>query len=302
MIEFDNNKIRRLDLTLLLVFVGLMRTRKASDVAEELGVTNSSISHSLRRLREIFDDELFLRRPHGLQPTSVAEQIAPSIWSALEAIQSTFANPGACDIETLQSTITIAARDREIASFIPQVFSRINTQAPNIRLAVQSLAKHQILQSLGDGSLDFAIGFFCDCGPDYDLHHLRTEDYYVVARRDHEIWQTPLTLDSYLAQQHVLVAANGSLTGIVDQVLAGLGRRRSVKLSIPSFLAAFSMLRRSDFIATVPSDLVRAHAEEFELSYSKPPITIRPFDVSIMLHRRNRKSALHNWILEKIRA
>lgn len=53
---------------LLRVFPGLLRYRKALDVAAELGLTQPAISQSLKRLRDIFGDARFLRRPHGMEP------------------------------------------------------------------------------------------------------------------------------------------------------------------------------------------------------------------------------------------
>ena len=72
MTGFRDSELRRLDLTLLLVFLGLLKHRKGTLVAAELGLTQSAISQALRRLRDIFGDELFLRRPHGMEPTALA--------------------------------------------------------------------------------------------------------------------------------------------------------------------------------------------------------------------------------------
>ena len=72
MSDIDEIELRRLDLTVLLVFLNLMRFGKATDVATHMGLTQSSISHSIRRLRDSFGDPLFLRKPHGLEPTFVA--------------------------------------------------------------------------------------------------------------------------------------------------------------------------------------------------------------------------------------
>ena len=66
MSDFSSSELHRLDLTLLLVFLGLLRHRKARDVTAQLGVTQSAISRALKRLRDIFGDALFLRRPHGM--------------------------------------------------------------------------------------------------------------------------------------------------------------------------------------------------------------------------------------------
>lgn len=302
MSDYDKNKLRRLDLTVLLVFLGLIRTRKAADVAGELGLTSSSISHALKRLRDVFGDELFLRRPHGLEPTAYALRIEPDVRRAVDAVQSALTDQAKFDPATATGLLCIAASDREVASLIPSAFADISREAANLRLSVRSLSKAESLRGLSDGSLDFAIGYFNHLGPDYDAQPIRTETYLVAARHGHPIFDADLTLETYTAASHVLVSGDGSLSGIVDGTLARLGLERRVCLALPAFLPALVILSNSDFIATLPADLVRQHAATFGLTYRQPPLTIRPFQVSILSHRRNQKSALHLWCLRKILA
>ena len=75
MSDMSNSKLRRLDGTLLLVFAEAYRLRKLTAVAQRLGMTQSAVSHALGRLREIFEDELFLRRPFGVEPTQRARDL-----------------------------------------------------------------------------------------------------------------------------------------------------------------------------------------------------------------------------------
>ncbi|MEN0000452.1 MAG: LysR family transcriptional regulator [Pseudomonadota bacterium] len=299
MSEFDENKIRRLDLTVLLIFLGLMRARKASDVAGQLGLTNSSISHALRRLRDVFDDELFMRRPHGLEPTSFALAIEPDIRRSVEAIQAALVGPPEFDPAGAQATLRVAANDREMATLVPSVFAAVADEAPHLDMAVQSLARDESLQRLADGSLDFAIGFYHQPGAQFESHAIRTEAYLVAARKDHRIWRNKLTLDTYTQHKHVLVSGDGSLRGIVDQTLEEQGVDRRVCLAVPSFLAALSILSRSDFVATLPAGLVKEHAGSFGLRHAEPPLDIRSFSVTLLTHRRNAKSPLHQWCIGK---
>jgi hypothetical protein len=52
--------------------------------------------------------------------------------------------------------------------------------------------------------------------------------------------------------------------------------------------------------ATVPRRLAEAFASSFGLRVLEPPISIRPYRVSIVWHERKVKSALHNWIIAEV--
>lgn len=300
MSEYDKNKIRRLDLTVLLIFLALMRTRKAAEVAAELGVTNSAISHALKRLRDVFDDDLFLRLPHGLAPTAFAERIEPDVRRAVDAVQAALDGPGSFNPAQANGLIRISANDREVAGLIPDAFTRVSREAPNLRFSVKSMARADSLRGLADGTLDLAVGFFSDPGDDYERTYVRSETYLVAARKDHPIMQRKMTLSAYTGASHVLVSADGSLSGIVDDVLAKQGLQRRVCLAVPNFMPALAILTNSDFIATFPSSLVLEYAARFQLSYTPPPIEIRPFDVSILRHRRNLKDPKLTWCLDRM--
>lgn len=299
---FDTNKLRRLDLTVLLIFLALMRTRKAADVARELGLTNSSISHAIRRLRDVFGDELFLRRPHGLEPTAFAVQIEPEMRSAVEAVQKALAGPAAFDPGTATGLIRIAANDREVAGLIPKVFANVTRAAPGLRFSVQSLSNRQALARLGDGTLDLALGFFRAPGPEFDATHLRTETYAVAMRAGHPLLRGRMTVERYAAASHILVSGDGTLSGIVDQTLSGLGLSRRVCLAVPSFLPALSILAESDYIATLPSTLLTEHATRYGLKTRRPPVDIRPFDVTLLRHRRSLRDPMLTWCMEHFTA
>ncbi|MEM8495322.1 MAG: LysR family transcriptional regulator, partial [Planctomycetota bacterium] len=58
-----------------MIFLGIMRHRQATAVAHEMGLTQPAVSHALKRLRALYDDPLFLRRAHGLEPTALARDL-----------------------------------------------------------------------------------------------------------------------------------------------------------------------------------------------------------------------------------
>ncbi|MCQ3971763.1 LysR substrate-binding domain-containing protein, partial [Klebsiella pneumoniae] len=83
------------------------------------------------------------------------------------------------------------------------------------------------------------------------------EQYVCVLRDDHPN-ADGFDLDDFCALDHALVSlGNGSFEGVTDEALAGLGRKRHVVLSVPSFLMLLEILRGSDLIAVVPKRLIQ---------------------------------------------
>ena len=80
--------LRKIDLNLLLVFARLFRERRIRRVAESLDMSQPGVSNALNRLRALLGDELFVRTPHGMEPTSYAMRLAGPVTEALEQIHS----------------------------------------------------------------------------------------------------------------------------------------------------------------------------------------------------------------------
>ena len=297
MSDIEQLKLRRLDLTVLLVFIGLMRRRKATEVAHELGLTQSAVSHALRRLREIFGDELFLRRPHGLEPTAVAIAAEAPIQAAVEQLRAALSGPGEFMPGNAKGVVRIAAYDAELATLMPLLICMLGQKAPGLTVAARALGRREALDALARGEIDIALGFFWNLEDVFIATPLFEEEYRVVGGRMTRR-RGRLTLDRYLALPHILVSPPGDLRGIVDSLLEREGRSRRVVAAVPLFFPALAAVKGSAAVATVPRRIAEGYAGAFDLWIAEPPIAIRRFTVAAVRHRRNQTSPLHLWLTE----
>ena len=156
------------------------------------------------------------------------------------------------------------------------------------------------LQALEASEVDLALGFFWKIEDRFLSRVLYEDDYAVVARDGHRGIRKRLTLEAYLNACHIVVSFDGSVSGIVDRVLARDGHSRKLVAAVPFFTTALATVARSDLIATVPRRLAETLAPLFGVQILEPPIMIRPYRVLVVWHERHDKSALHSWIIAEI--
>lgn len=296
MSDLSQSELRRLDVTLLLVFLGLLRQRKASAVALELGLTQSAISQSLKRLRDIFSDELFLRRPHGMEPTAIALALEEPVARAIETLRGALGAARAFDPAQAVGVVSLAALDAEQAVLVPPFAARLHSLAPGLQLSVLPLGRSNALEALASGRADLALGFIREA-PETISAALLYEEAFLIAGRPQTLPDAPhISLDAYCAADHVLISPAGDLRGIVDAQLDAVGRSRRIVLGLPAFLPALAAVAASDALVTMPSRLARAFAVNFGLVLAEPPLEIRRFPVSVFWHRRNDGDARTTWL------
>lgn len=300
MSELSISELRRLDLTLLLVFLGLVRHRKALDVAAELGLTQSAISQSLKRLRDIFGDELFLRRPHGMEPTATALALETPVAAAVDALRRALGAARDFDAATATGLVRIAALDAEQAVLIPPLAARLRQLAPGLTLSVLPLGRGAAMDALSEGRADLVLGFVWVL-PEMISGKPIYEESFLVAGRPEALPKAPdISIDDYCAADHVLISPGGDLRGVVDDQLDAMGRSRRVILGLSAFLPALAAAADTAALVTLPARVARAFAAGFGLVTAEPPIPVRSFPVSVFWHRRNETDPRTIWIRQQI--
>lgn len=287
---------------LLLVLREGVRRRKLSDVAATLGVTQTAISHSVARLRDVFEDELFIRRPHGVEPTARAIQLAEIAERVIETTATMLADSTPFDPASEERDLRIVALDFEI-TLLSEVIERLHQEAPGIRFHFQSLSHDAAVIALERNEADLWLGFSRQLPTTLESSQLFEETYKAIARVGHpRVRQgASVDLDMFCNEKHVVASPGGTTGGIVDSTLRSEGRARTVAVTTPGFLSTLDLVSRTDLIATVPARLALAQAANFRLNIADPPIAPRPFTVSAAWHRRASGEQAIDWFVERVR-
>ena len=298
----NNIDIRRLDFNLLLVFLELMRYRKATLVAERLSLTQPAISHALGRLRAAFGDELFLRRHTGFEPTARAVELEPVLRKLVEDAREALAPPRAEKGAPPAGMLRIGGSDYSCAVFAAPLVQRVWEQAPGVMLAIRPLMRSQATDALIQGELDLGIGYLWGEAPGIASEALYKESYAALARAGHPgLAHGKMGVDAYADAGHVMVSYEGDSGGLVDEALQKLGRRRRIAATVPFFLPALGVVAGSDLVLTAPKRLAQAHARRYGLALFEPPVKLRTFTVSLAWHERAADSRLRLWVVKQLK-
>lgn len=298
--SIDDIHIRRLDMTLLLVFDGLMRTGKMSAVAAELGLTQSAVSHAVGRLREIFGDPLFERRGAGVAPTARAHQLSALVAEAVAAVRAALRFGRTFDPGTASRTFTIAALDSIIASVAPTILANLAGTAPQCRIVFRTFGKSDAETAVVAGGVDLALGVFPQPPPETFMTFAYAESFLCAARRGHPLLTGSLDVERYCALDHVLVSPSGDTHGTVDAALERIGRTRRIAAVMPQFMIAFAAVAKSDAVVTAPSRVCLELGALFDLEVFPPPVTVPGFEVGLLRHQNGRDDPALSWVAELI--
>lgn len=202
----DIRELGRLDLNLLVALEALLEERSVSKAAERLFVTQSAMSKTLSRLRDLFDDELFIRKASGMVPTPRAEQLGENLPQVLRAVQLMI-QPEEFDPATYTGEINLVVQGHMGVWFLPTLLARLAQLAPGMRIKAQTRSDNPFEQ-LASGELDFILQIERHEYPvDLDLTTLAFASPSVLARRGHPLEGRELTMEDVVSYPQVLLVA-----------------------------------------------------------------------------------------------
>lgn len=300
-----HDRLRRIDLNLLLVFDALRRHRSVVAAAGELAMSPSAVSHALARLREAMSDELFVRYGNAMQPTARAEQMTEAVAHALHALNSCLDGVREFDPATSQQGFVFAATDFTAFALLPSLVEALEKCAPHLRIQIVYSAHRDSLEEMAAGRVHFAIGMRNGLAAEQDgveCLHCFDDDYVVAASQQHPAIGQTLSLDQYLAARHVVVTPWVDAASVVNTALERQGLKRDVAVQLPSLLAAPFVVARSSYLITLPRRLARAMGDTLPLAIYPAPFPIPPYALEVCFHRRHAGTPGHAWLRDQILA
>lgn len=303
--DINEIDLRLVDTTILMVFLGVMRHRQATAVAQEMGLTQPAVSHALKRLRALYHDPLFLRRAHGLEPTSLARDLEPKIRRIVRLISETLSEQEEFDPKQTAANLRVGAFDYELDTILPDLVSDLRVKSPNIIIHTYPLSNREALDALVGGQIDMAIGYFDFPARNADVFvsdRLCTEQYVIAARQGHPLLDRIPTLQQFAQADHLLISPFGPVRNMVDHALQLHGFKRVVRNTVPSLFAALAITERSDLVVTLPMRVAKRSIGRFNLTYRPLPIEGGTFDLHAVRHVRDAQNAVHQWMVDRLKA
>lgn len=296
--HIDGMKLRDVDLNLLLAFDALLRERHVTRAAERLDVSQSSMSVSLAKLRDLFQDELLMKAGTGQMPTERALALWPRVQEAIGSLERVFEPAARFDPATAKDVFRLIVIDYIDLVLMPAVMRRVRQEAPHVTIRVLQPNPHRFGDMLAAGELDMALTYFPQ-PPDFLKARRLFEDRFVaICAEGHPALTQELDVKAFCALAHVTIEPDAAQIYNV-QINAALephGVQRQVRMIKPSFLALPFVLEPSDLVACVPARLARRMKAMARIDLFDIPLDLPTFEVRMLWHPRTSASPSHEWL------
>lgn len=306
----SKRKLRSVNLNLIPVLAELLHCKNVTHAAGRLHLTQSAVSSSLRRLREIFDDELLVMRGREMVLTEKAARLLPSIDYLLNSVEAVF-NEEQFDPATSVRRFRVVTADYVSALLIPEIVRAFGDDAPGLSLHVS--------QGAGSTAKEIQMGFvdlliapeslsqwepfdLSSCDSEFQHEICFKDSLVAIESAENPPRTNPISLDEYLQRPHATFHLDHNTPGSIEQdTLAGLNLVQNDKFIVPYFTLLPNLVTIvKDAISVVPASVAHHYSKILPIRSFRPPIEFRAHNLVMVWARSREKDPELCWLRDAI--
>jgi DNA-binding transcriptional LysR family regulator len=293
--------VQNVDLKALQVFAVLLKESNVTRAAQQLNMTQSAVSHTLGRLREIFGDPLFISMGRGVVPTERARELAEPLQQTLESMSVLLRSVAPFDPSQHQGTFQIATTDYIGFILLPRLVRRLEQVAPGVELNILPLKPQPDLQALKSGEIDLILWNETSAPPNFYSRKLFADRLKSIARTGHPCINGSLSLEQFCSSQHLKVSSQyGAAKEVVDDLYKQYAIKCQTPVSVPHFILAYILVSQTNLIGMISELVAQQVVKYLPLQILEPPVAVADFTVSQVWHERKHSEAAHRWLRAEI--
>ncbi|KIE22242.1 LysR family transcriptional regulator [Vibrio sinaloensis] len=290
-----------LDLNLLRTFLVLSQELNMRKASQRLFVSQPAISQALQKLRNHFDDELFMKVPTGLEATPFAEELAVAITPHLDGLASALNHSNHFDPLEIDYPIRIAVSPVVLTCLSGALYQRIRQQAPNSTLELIGW-NESTLEEIQKGQTLVGIGYDIDAVNNISRAKLVELTGQIIVRKDH-----PITKDTVCAEDMVGYDIASVMTpgwndnfSLAQQIMHRAGYEAKVGFRSEFVLAAVDIIQHTDMYMPHSNLFPIKHYPQLKALNALVNGNTVQYPVLAYYHTKHRQSPMIHWLNDLI--
>jgi len=291
-----------MDLNLLKTFDVVMRTRSVNDAAESLGITAPAVSHALNRLREQYQDPLFIRKGRGIAPTNFAIELHEEIQEPLNLLLNGAKSRQHFNPQASQRTFRISSHKDLDLMLVPPLIDYRDRHAPNVKLSadIEHVDERNRQDDLRMRKVDLIIATTPLDEHGYHNELLLYLPLVVVCNKNHPRIQGSITHQQFFSERHLLWGTQRLNQDILDSLVSKPQPARHIVYKTDSICNAVMMAAQTDWLCVTSQWHADLLAPNQQLQVLPLPFELGALPVYMTWHHSQQQDTGHQWLKESL--
>lgn len=293
-------KQKDFDMNLLRVFVSVCQTGSFTKAAEELDLTQSSVSNAIRRLKASLGSELFVRSGRGIEMTNYGENLFKQVEPSVMVLANVGEEGEVFDPKTSQLTFSIYA----LESVIPQLQIRLKAllKESAITVTLRELPSNEddIIDALMLEKVDLALDVMKPRQSSLRSLVVSEDKICCIARCNHPRIMGNITREMFFEEDHAFLNIRRFKQTITDYLAEEVLPNRKMGSEHTSMMGMMACVAQSDFIGINSIRLISQYKESFGLQLLDVPFPVRTTKIHMLWPTKFENNKANQWLRQLI--
>jgi LysR family transcriptional regulator, nod-box dependent transcriptional activator len=293
--------MHRLNLNLLYPLHAILHAPTLTEAGRRVRLSQSAMSHALRRLRDHFGDDLVTHSGGDQQVTPLGLALRAEVRRVMQEIEGTFNYALAFDPLTASQMITIAVPEAIEQMLLGPVMRSLSSDAPGLSVRMLPLDAEVPQRALDEGADLLFIPEDCKIDRLETLPILTDHASCMVWNEHSELGADHyMNEDQYRAARHIVPQGDASARIAVDTQGECLLKARQISVRTSSHATLPAILIGSDLVATGSAWLFQYYASIMPLKVLAAPFPTKETVYVAQWASHRRRDPMLAWFVKRI--
>ncbi len=272
-----------MDLNLIQTFLVVAEFQSYTKAAEHLGLTQPAVSASVKRLEQVVNKQLFVKRGRGIALTSTASQLIPQFQQAISLIDNAVFEEKAFEVYCSEAIL------HKLDTLNGAVF---HESPPD---------KYQLFEQLRRQKMDLVIDTVITKDAAFMVEEAYQEPAVVICSGKHPRIQGSITKQEYYSETHCLFSGRWQNTTGFEQLAKEAIQERKIEI-VTSSLAGMAMnVAQHDCLGIISKSFATKWSKILDLQVLECPVEIYEIPYKLVYHKREVHNPAHMKLRESIK-
>jgi DNA-binding transcriptional LysR family regulator len=283
-----------LDSRLLQIFNEIYKQQSVSKAAKALDIGQPTLSVALGKLRDHFQDPLFIRIENKMVATVFAEEIYPYVHESLKNLKYLQSYSQHFEPLTTHQHFKISMTDISHLVLLPMLLKYLKEHAPYITLEILPITPEASTQLL-NGDIDLLIGFIPQLEAGIYQQKLFNQHYVAICSPEHSRLTDHYSNAHIFEEFHIDIKATGGHF-ILEEELNKHDIHRNIIVTLPSYLGISELIKSTDNVAIIPYFLAKKIEQHGSIKILDLPVELPQYNIMQHWHHRNHNNLANQWL------
>ncbi|ELI7921282.1 LysR family transcriptional regulator [Yersinia enterocolitica] len=263
---------KQFDYNLIKFLVAVVDARSMSAASEQLDLAPSGISHAIGKLREYYNDPIFIKVKNGVQPTSLARHLYEMYKPIIEMMEVAINVKNTYQASNNKKRIYQIRANSLIEYWLSYFVLQDTDILDHCKLNFVRYYADQDdrVIKLRSKEVDLDIGIAIGYDANIYSKHLFDIDYSIICCRDHPRIGDQISREDFMKEKHMAWSSQSYSTGQTESMEEFLAERnKNILISSESYLPLICLVQNSDLLMLVPAYIIGLLLQNFNLKEVK---------------------------------